>query len=222
MKGIKKTKLLERLRYIPLIFMGVFFVYFLFNFREISINNILTYAPSNYFLAAVIMISFFAIKSISIVIPLTILYVSSSIIFPWYWAIVVNIIGLFVSMTIPYYIGRFSGQESVDKLMAKYPKINKINDIKVKKQWIFVLIVKMLGFIPNDVSSIVLGSLNIEYKAFIISSMLAKTPTMLAKTLVVSNINKPGYKGYTAAILILILVFVFTVFVYWKSKKIEK
>ncbi|MBU3209857.1 VTT domain-containing protein [Clostridium algidicarnis] len=222
MKPMKKTKLLEKLRYLPLIFMGIFFVYFAFNFRELSVSDILNYTPSNYFLAGAIMVSFFAIKSISVVIPLTLLYISSSIIFSWYWAIIVNLIGLFVSMTIPYYIGKFSGKDVVDKLMSKYPKINKVNDIKAKNQWVFVFIVKILGFIPNDVSSIVLGSLNTDYKAFIISSVLAKTPMMLAKTLIGANINQPGSKGFKVAILISILVFIFTVVIYWKNKDINK
>lgn len=218
MKAMKKTKLLESLRYLPLIIMGIFFVYFLFNHRGLSVNAILSYTPSNYFLAGVIMISLFAIKSVSIVIPFTVLYVSSSIIFPWYWAIIINLIGLFVCMTIPYYIGKLSGKELVVKLMSKYPKINKINNIKAKKQWVFVFIVKILGFIPNDVSSIVLGSLNIDYKVFVISSVLAKTPMMLAKTLIGANINQPGNKGFTAAILISILVFIITMVIYWKNK----
>lgn len=199
--------------------MGMFFIYFALNFRDISVRDILNYTPSNYFLAALIIIFFFAIKSISIVIPLTILYISSSIIFPWYWAIIINLIGLFVSMTIPYYIGRFSGKDLVDRLISKYPKVNKINDIKAKNQWIFVFTIKILGFIPNDVSSIVLGSFNTDYKVFVISSVLAKTPMMVAQTLIGSNIKQPGSRGFKLAILIAILIFIFILIIYWKTKE---
>ena len=174
LKPFKKTKLLERLRLLPLIIIGIFFIYFALNFRDISVRDILNYTPSNYLLAGLAIIFFFAIKSISIVVPLSILYISSSIIFPWYWSVVINFIGLFVSMTIPYYIGKFSGKNLVDRLAYKYPKLDKINNIKAKNQWLFVFAVKILGFIPNDVSSIVLGSFKTDYKVFIISSVLAK------------------------------------------------
>lgn len=199
--------------------MGIFFMYFALNYKEISVEDIINYTPSNYFLAVLIILLFFAIKSISIVIPLTLLYVSSSIIFPWYWAILVNLIGLFVTMTIPYFIGRFSGKDYVDKLIGKYPKVKKIDNIKGKNQWVFVFIVKILGFIPNDVSSIVLGSFNTNYKVFILSSVLAKTPMMLAKTLAGASINQSGSLGIIIGIIIAILVFIFTIYIYWKNKE---
>lgn len=199
--------------------MGIIFIYFALNYKEISVQDILHYTPTNHFLAGVIIILFFAVKSISIVIPLTILYISSSIIFTWYWAIIVNLVGLFVVMTIPYYIGRFSGKGFVDKLISKYPKVNDINNIKANNEWIFVFVVKILGFIPNDVSSIVLGSLNINYKTYVISSVLAKTPMMLAKTLIGSSISQPETLDIKVAIIVSILVILFTIYFYWIYKK---
>lgn len=122
-------------------------------------------------------------------------------------------------MTIPYFIGRFSGKDYVDKLIDKYPKVKKIDNIKGKNQWVFVFIVKILGFIPNDVSSIVLGSFNTNYKVFILSSVLAKTPMMLAKTLAGASINQSGSLGIIIGIIIAILVFIFTIYIYWKNKE---
>lgn len=122
-------------------------------------------------------------------------------------------------MTIPYYIGRFSGKGFVDKLISKYPKVNDINNIKANNEWIFVFVVKILGFIPNDVSSIVLGSLNINYKTYVISSVLAKTPMMLAKTLIGSSISQPETLDIKVAIIVSILVILFTIYFYWIYKK---
>lgn len=218
MKEKNKKRLLDNLRYIPLIIMAIAFICFALNYEKLSVKGILEYTPSNYFLAAAIMVVFFAIKSISIVMPLAILYISSSIIFPDFWPVIINFIGLFVVMTIPYFIGRFSGKDLVDKLILKYPKVGKIKDIKAKNQWLFVFIIKILGFIPNDVSSIVLGSFDTDYKAYIIPAVLAKTPMMLAQTLLGANITEPGNRGFKVAILIGILVFIFTIFIYWKNK----
>lgn len=125
-------------------------------------------------------------------------------------------------MTIPYYIGKFSGKDLVDKLISKYSKVNKINNIKANNEWILVFIVKILGFIPNEVSSIVLGSLNTEYKTFVISSVLAKSPSMIATTLLGANINKPGTPGFKLSIAIAIVAFIFIVFIYWKNRNTLK
>lgn len=218
LKSTKKTKLLENLRYLPLIIIGILFMFFALHYKKLSVEDILNFTPSNYFLAGIIMILIFAIKSVSMIIPLTVLYISSSILFSWYWAIIVNLIGLFVCMTIPYYIGKFSGKNLVDKLISKYPKVNKINNIKAKNEWIFVFIVKILGFIPNEISSIILGSLNTEYKTFAIASVIAKSPSMIATTLLGANINQPGTLGFKLSISIAILAFIFIVFIYWKNR----
>lgn len=122
-------------------------------------------------------------------------------------------------MTIPYFIGRFSGKSFVDKLISKYPRVDDINNIKANNEWIFVFVVKILGFIPNDVSSIVLGSLNINYKTYVISSVLAKTPMMLAKTLIGSSISKPGTLDIKVAIIVSILVILFTIYFYFRYRK---
>lgn len=222
MKQRKEMKLLEKLRYLPLIIIGILFIFFALHYKELSVEAILNFTPSNYFLAGIIMIFIFAIKSVSMIIPLTVLYISSSILFTWYWAIIVNLIGLFVCMTIPYYIGKFSGKDLVDKLISKYSKVNKINNIKANNEWILVFIVKILGFIPNEVSSIVLGSLNTEYKTFVISSVLAKSPSMIATTLLGANINKPGTPGFKLSIAIAIVAFIFIVFIYWKNRNTLK
>ena len=124
-------------------------------------------------------------------------------------------------MTIPYYVGRFSGKDIVDKLILKHPKINKINDIKAKNQWTFVFIVKILSFIPNDVSSIVLGSFNTDYKAFVIASVLAKTPMMLVQTLIGASVNQLGTTGIKIAILIAIIVLIINIVIY-KNNRVKK
>lgn len=202
--------------------MGISILFFIFNFKELTVKDILNFTPSNYFIACLVMIFIFALKSIIMVIPLTVLYISSSVLFPGAWGIIVNLIGLIICMTIPYFIGKFSGKKLVDKLISKYPKINKINEIKSNNEWTFIFTVKVLGFIPNEVSSIILGSLDTKYRLFILSSVLAKTPSMIATTLLGANINKPGTSGFAVSIAIAILAFAFVAYMFWKNKNIIK
>lgn len=223
MKKGNKEKFIETLRYLPLVIIVVLFIFFAFNYNKIGVKDILNFTPSNYLLAGVAVVAIFAIKSISMFLPLTVIYISSSIIFPWYWAIILNLIGLFVCMTIPYYIGRFSGTKLLDKLIIRYPKVNKINNFKTDNQWRFIFIVKILGFIPNDVSSLILGSLNTDYKIFIVASIIAKFPGMISTTLLGANINKPGTREFKVSIGIAIITLIFIIFMYGKNRdKIKK
>lgn len=194
------------------------FLFFTINYGAISIDDIQSFTPSNYFLAAAIVILIYGIKSISMFVSLTILYVSVGIIFPGSLAILINFIGLIVCMSIPYFIGRYSGSPLVEKVMSKYPKVGKLKEMKKDNEWFFVFIVKILGFIPNEISSLTLGALNIKYQTYIVASVLAKTPSMIAKTLLASNIDKAGTPEFTLYIIIGLVVFVAIAIVYWKNK----
>lgn len=206
------------IRFIPLVIMLVSFIFFTINYR-ISIQDILNFTPSNYILAGGVMILIYAVKSISMFVSLSILYISVGIIFPWYYAIIINFIGLFVSLLLPYFIGKFSGKSLFHKVASKYPKVHKINDIKEDKEWIFIFIIKFIGIIPNEVSSLTFGILNINFKTYITASVLAKTPAMIATTLLGANINEPGSPGFiiSGIIAIIILVLVFRIYRKYKD-----
>lgn len=213
-----KEKKFEILRYSPLLIMMGLFLFFTINYGSISMQDIINFTPSNYFLAAGIMVVIYGVKSVSMFVSLSILYVSAGIIFPEFWAIIINFIGLIVCMTIPYFIGRFSGRSLFDKLISKYPKVKKIDEIQSENEWFFVFIIKIMGFIPNEVSSLAFGTIKINYGVYIIASVLAKTPSMIATTLLGSNISKPGSPGFIRSIIIFIIVFVSIGIFYRKNR----
>lgn len=216
-RGKKKDKI-KLVRIIPLILMLGIFIFVATSYRDISIDDILNYTPSNYYLAAGLIILMFGVKSVSMAIPLSVLYISSGIIFPGFWAILINILGLILCMTIPYFIGRYSGTALFNKLAAKYPKVDKIKQIDEGNKWFLVFIVKILGFIPNEISSLTLGTMEIPYGIYIVAAVLGKTPSMIATTILGSNFNKPGTSGFIWSIIISIVIFLGIGFFYKKNR----
>lgn len=206
------------IRFIPLVLMVGLFLFFVMNFGSISIEDIQNFTPSNYFLAAGIIILIYAIKSVSMFVSLSIIYISVSIIFPWYLAIIINLVGLAVCMSIPYFIGRFSATPFIEKIISKYPKAAKITEIEEENKWFFVFIIKILGFIPNEIGSLLLGTLKIKYRVYVTAAVLGKTPSMIATTLLGANITKPGTPEFKWSIIISVLVFIGIAIVYWKNK----
>ena len=86
---------------------------------EIKVEQILAYTPDNALLAALALIGLYAVKSLSVVFPLLVLYISAGVLFSAPIAILVNTAGLLVCLSVPYWIGRFSGKELVEKLTAR-------------------------------------------------------------------------------------------------------
>lgn len=212
-----KSKL-NMIRFIPMIIMLISFIFFTINYKNISISDILSFTPENHLLAGGIIILIYAVKSISMFVSLSILYVSVGIIFPVYEALTINFIGIIVSMILPYFIGRLSGKGLFYKVAEKYPKIYKINDIEKDSEWRFIFIIKFIGIIPNEISSLTFGILNINFTSYMIASILAKTPAMIVTTLIGSNINEPGSLGFIASIIMSIIILIIVLRIYIKCK----
>jgi ABC-2 type transport system permease protein len=56
-------------------------------------------------LAALVLIALFCLKSVVIVLPIVVLYISAGIMFPIGWAFIITCAGLFFEMTIGFFIG---------------------------------------------------------------------------------------------------------------------
>ena len=99
-----------------IVIMGLVFMAVLKNSKEpLSVNTILRYTPENTVLATGILFLLFALKSLTVVFPLSILYLTSGIIFRPIAAVLVSTIGLAITITIPFWIGKESGKQVVQK-----------------------------------------------------------------------------------------------------------
>ncbi|MGO1713093.1 MAG: VTT domain-containing protein, partial [Senegalia sp. (in: firmicutes)] len=94
----------------------------------------------------------------------------------------------------------------------------KINDIEKDSEWRFIFIIKFIGIIPNEISSLTFGILNINFTSYMIASILAKTPAMIVTTLIGSNINEPGSLGFIASIIMSIIILIIVLRIYIKYK----
>jgi uncharacterized membrane protein YdjX (TVP38/TMEM64 family) len=158
---------------------------------KITPEDIFNYVPDNYLLAAITIIGLFLIKSLSVVLPLMALYISSGMIFSPLWGIIVNLIGLFISLTIPYLLGRFCGKGLLDRLLVKYKNIEKLKTIKSKNEWFLSYILRMIGILPGDIVSMSLGAMNINYNKYIVGSIVGLLPRMVVATCLGSTITDP-------------------------------
>lgn len=214
------AKFSKKIKYLPLI-LGIFlFAFILINFHDITAEEIVAYTPNNYLLAFLMMMGIFAIKSLSIFIPLPVLYVSSTLIFTSRWAVLVNLFGLLVTMTLPYVIGKYSASQLVEGVFEKYPKISRINDIKTDKDFVFSFIIKLMGFIPNDISSLFLGSVKVNYMKFLAASVLVRMPVMLFVTLTGLNFLNDEETSLLLIGVILILSLI-TLYLFFRKYKEE-
>ena len=135
------------------------------------------------------MLALFALKSLSIVIYSGLLYAANGILFPLPVAILLNLIGTVIMVSLPYQIGRRTGTSAVDEIRAKYPKAEAIHDLRAKNDFLFSFLVRMVR-LPSDVVSLYMGAVQVEYKEYLLGSLLGLLPHTITFPIMGMNIGE--------------------------------
>lgn len=189
---------------------------------KITAEDIFNYVPGNYMLAAITIIGLFFIKSLSVVLPLMALYISSGMIFSPLIGILVNLAGLWVSLSVPYVLGRFCGKDLLDRLLLKYKNIDKLRTMKAKNEWFLSYILRMIGILPGDIVSMSLGAMNINYRKYIFGSIIGLFPRMVAATCLGSTITEPNSPAFIFSCTITVVFTLGSIFLHQRFLKKEE
>ena len=147
---------------------------------RMSIQGLISYTPSNVLLAAAGILALFAVKSLSVIFPLSVLYIVSAFWFGKWVGLAVCYLGLVVSCTIPYLLGRHFGAGMVEQLLCKYPKLQSVGD---SNQLMFSYLLRIVSVLPGDLCSLFLGACSVDYRRYLIGSLLGLSPMMILHVL---------------------------------------
>ena len=210
------------LKLLPIAAMTFIIIFFGAAISRISIEDILNLAPANFLLAALLVWALYLLKSISIVFPILVLYISVGAIFPLAAAIFVNTVGLFVCITAPFFIGRFSGKGVIDALAAKYPKAKQLSGFSSQNAVFSSYILRIINLLPGDLVSMVLGASGMAYLPYCVGSMLGLLPVMVPAVLVGKNIDDPLSPSFLVPFAIILVISLISAFVYSRWQKHKK
>lgn len=169
----KRSSILQKA---ALLIWAALIVFIFLNRSRITLDSILSYSPSNLWLAALVMMGLFALKTLSVVFYSGLLFTAAGVIFGMPLAIAVDIAGILVMLLEGYAIGRAGGQSLVDDLSRKYPRFAAFNGIKDRSPFAFALLLRMLKVINYDLGSMYMGASGTELVPFLAGSMIALIP----------------------------------------------
>ena len=150
---------------------------------KMSIQGLISYTPSNVLLAAAGILALFAVKSLSVIFPLSVLYIVSAFWFGRWVGLAVCYLGLVVSCTIPYLLGRHFGAGMVEQLLCKYPKLRQLQSVGDSNQLMFSYLLRIVSVLPGDLCSLFLGACSVDYRRYLIGSLLGLSPMMILHVL---------------------------------------
>lgn len=198
---MKKTSSISRLfRLIPALITVALVLLCIWFASRLSLEQLISYTPSHLLLAAMGLILLFAVKSLSVIFPLSALYIISTFWFGPWLAILINYLGLCVCVMLPYAIGRMFGSGAVDQLVEKYPKLSQLQQKGISNQVMLSYLLRIVSVLPGDLCSLFLGSCSVEYKRYLLGSLLGLSPVMILNVLFANLFKDSVSDGFLSAL----------------------
>ena len=195
-----KKKILKMLRYLPLAVIVCMAVVLLASGKKPSVGEIVNYSPSNPFLAVLFLMGMYAFKSMAVIFPIVVLFITDGVLFPTPVALIVSIVGCMVSASLPYWAGRLSGSDVVEGLTERYPKVKQMMHIQQDNKVFFTFFIRVLGVLPYDVVSMYMGASEIPYCKYLLGTAMGMLPNIAAATFLGSGIGDPSSPHFIIAV----------------------
>ena len=194
------------LRYIPLSITIILTLSCILGARRDTLEELLHYTPESLPLAALLLFCAYGVKSLSVVFPISLLYVASGVIFPLWAAWGLNLLGLCLCVTLPYWVGRISGREVAEHICRRHPKAAQATGIATRNGVFTAYLLRVLGILPGDLMSILLGAMGMEYRGYLMGSILGLLPGMLIQTALGGYAHRPASPVFWLLCLLMVAV----------------
>lgn len=165
----------------------------------LTAKELANYKPDNSFLSCLVMLGLFALKSVDFLMHSGVLYAASGIMFPLPAALLLNTLGIMITVTPTYFLGRIWGPPVIETLCRKYPKLRIIADDQKGGSLAVAILLRTVG-LPIQVGSVYMGAANYRFGRFLLGSVLGLLPVMIPYTIMGENAGKPGSPAFVIAL----------------------
>ncbi len=194
----------------------------LLNKDRFTVDGVLSYTPENAVLSAAFMMFLFALKSISVFIFSGILFAANGILFPLPAAILLNVLGAAVMVSLPYWLGRRLGGDVVGRIVEKYPKAAAFRQLQTGHELLFSFIARAVNILPSDIVSLYMGAMGISYRKYLPGSILGMLLSLITFPIMGMNIANPSSPAFLWSIGIQAAVSAVSIGGFWLGRRKKK
>lgn len=147
---------------------------------NLDVRAIVDSAPS-VSMAVAVVLAVFVVKSLTFVVPASLIYVSVGMAFSPIQACIISFAGISLEITATYILGRFLGGETVKKLLEKSKNGKKLLEKNVQDKFGVLFIMRFTG-LPIDFTSLFLGASRCNFFKYYLASMAGIMPRVILFT----------------------------------------
>lgn len=216
---IDKSKIKQ---YIPITFMGiciVAFVIFLLLNKDFTVADFLELTRGYPLVTSLAVIAAFVVKGFVVFVPYAVIAISTMALLPFPEALATVIVGTLVNISVPYWTGRLTKDDWIQKILDKFPQARPYYEM-TDNLFLLSFTLRALN-LSNEGLGLLFGSAGLSYFPYLISSLIAIAPSaisyiILGKDLnLIESIQSPIFWGAIAVDCVMVAVMT----VYFKRKK---
>lgn len=205
-KLIKVLQIVTGILMVAFVVIGIYLIQ-KYNIKVSNIKNLSQMISGGVLTVSLIVIGVSVLKSFALILPPAVVFSICGYLLPNFpLALLVNLIASFLSLSIPYFLGKFTGAGMVDTLKKKFKAIKKIDDFAGTNETKLTAVFKFSGILPGDLSSLLFGAMNISYKNYLIGANLGSLPIVIVYTLFGFVLKNVGEQPWVVAIPVVFIV----------------
>ena len=216
---LKQTSKVRALRIAAILLWCAVLIWAILNRSRFSLDAILSYTPESPLLAAVIMMGFFALKSLTVVFYSGLLYLANGSLFPLPAAILLNVLGTVVMVLIPYCTAHSFGSEYAASLLKKHPKLKAVEALRRGNDLAFAVLLRSVNIVNFDIGSMYMGAVGLRLPLVLLGSALGKAADIVLYPIIGENLGNPRSSAFWLALSLDLLISVITIWISMQMKK---
>lgn len=213
-------------QYLPITFMAfciVGFLVFLALNRDFSIADFLELTRGNPLITSIAVIAAFIVKGYVVFLPYAVIAISTMALLNFPEAVLTVIVGTVVNISVPYWTGRLTKDDWIQKILDKFPKARPYYEMTDN---LFLLSFTLRAMnLSNEALGLLFGSAGLKFIPYLVANLIAIAPSAISYVILgkdmnlIESIQSPIF--WAAVAIDAIMVLVMTQYFKRKKKKQE-
>ena len=160
-----------------------------------SARELANFKPERPVISCLVMLGLFCLKSVDFLIHSGVLYAANGIMFPLPLALALNLVGIVITVTPTYFLGRAWGAPVIAHLYEKYPKLRAFDNHAAGGSLAVAVLLRTVG-LPIQAGSLYMGAAGFGFGRFLLGSVLGLLPVMVPYTIMgdsAGNVKSPAF-----------------------------
>ena len=184
----------------------------------ITVDDVATLEPERPWLAALILLGLFLLKSVDFLLHIGVLFAASGQLFPLAFALLLNLVGLCIASIPAYLVGRTAGPSLLKTLLDRYPKLTLIQGGRNAPGLLPATLLRGID-LPLQIVGLYLGVCRCPFGRYLLSTLLGIAPSLTAYTLLGRTSADPASGPFRLCVLICLLLSLVSLGLYLALKR---